>query len=390
VLVIQSYSVTGTSFSINVQVADDAPAVVNGQPISISAGANVTFEVSADFNVLGTKKETVTLMTNNDGKPNVAINIQVLVTVALPPRFIPDTNITKDYNPGAKLNTWKKLLKAPQATGEVATGIINDVLYVIGEATGSTQAFNILTGVWTTTAAKRPYAGNHHTSQVYNGQWYVFGGLSGGGGKVQIFNPQTNSWRTGKNMPWGAGACASALIGSKVFVFGGIVGGGTTGKAGVYDIIADTWLTIASMPQPANHASGGTDGYKVYIFNGRGGGNVPSSAYKLVQIYDPETNTYVTSKTSKTILADPNPRGGSGNAVMVRGEFYVIGGEAPATNAVRIYDPRTNKWRLGANMPTARHGISPSYDPTSGLIYVACGGVHAGMSQSNVLEAYAP
>ncbi|MDW8262792.1 MAG: kelch repeat-containing protein, partial [Phycisphaerales bacterium] len=49
-----------------------------------------------------------------------------------------------------------------------------------------------------------------------------------------------------------------------------------------------------------------------------------------------------------------------------------------------IYDPRTNTWRTGPNLPTARHGIFPVLH--GGRIYVPGGGVKAGFSHSTVHE----
>ena len=71
-----------------------------------------------------------------------------------------------------------------------------------------------------------------------------------------------------------------------------------------------------------------------------------------------------------------------GKAVFYNGEIYVIGGETStgsgATadkvyNRVDIYNVATNTWRLGAPMPTARHGIFPVLSGTS--IFVAGGGI---------------
>jgi N-acetylneuraminic acid mutarotase len=73
-----------------------------------------------------------------------------------------------------------------------------------------------------------------------------------------------------------------------------------------------------------------------------------------------------------------------GSAVYVASsnEFYVIGGETDngpgadsngVYNRVDIYNPTTNKWRQGPNMPTARHGIYPVMYQSA--IYVAGGGV---------------
>ena len=86
-----------------------------------------------------------------------------------------------------------------------------------------------------------------------------------------------------------------------------------------------------------------------------------------------------------------------GKAVHYAGEFYVIGGEtlngpgATPDNVydrVDIYNPATNTWRLGAPMPTARHGIFPLLN--ANRIFVAGGGTQAGFSPSAINEIYVP
>jgi hypothetical protein len=92
----------------------------------------------------------------------------------------------------------------------------------------------------------------------------------------------------------------------------------------------------------------------------------------------------------------PPARGGMGTAVYYNGEFYVMGGEtlngtgATANhvyNRVDIYNVASNSWRLGASMPTARHGIYPVLN--GNRIYVGGGGIQSGVSSSTVLESYA-
>jgi len=82
-----------------------------------------------------------------------------------------------------------------------------------------------------------------------------------------------------------------------------------------------------------------------------------------------------------------------GKAVYFGGEFWVFGGETldgpGATregvyDRVDVYDPRTNTWRAGPAMPTARHGIFPLL--AGDRIIVAGGGVRAASSISSVVE----
>ncbi len=168
----------------------------------------------------------------------------------------------------------------------------------------------------------------------------------------------------------------------------------TTNQAAVYDPATDTWTPIAPMILGVNHAAAATDGVRFYLFGGRTGGNSVGDGFDYVQVYDPSSNTW-TSSTQGIIAPLPEPRGGTGRAVYLNGEFYIFGGETSNSpvatpggtyDRVDIYNPTTNTWRLGVPMPTARHGIFPTEH--AGVIYLAGGGTNSGFGQSNLLEAY--
>ena len=300
---------------------------------------------------------------------------------------------------------WQTGTALPVSLGEIASGMIDNKLYVVGEANPSTAVYDLTTKTWTT-VAQRPYTGNHHAAEVINGKLYLFGGLgaAGGNAKLQIYDPATNQWSLGADLPFGAGSGSTALITGKVYLAGGIVYNGNTGsttnRVAMYDPATNTWTEKAAMPQGRNHAAAATDGAKMYVFGGRGFGsgddNVVANGFNTLQMYDPATNTWQSSANAGSTLAPlPQARGGMGKAVYFEGEFYVMGGEtldgAGATsnkvyNRVDIYNPMTNIWRLGAPMPTARHGVFPIL--ANGNIYVAAGGTKAGYSNSTVLEIF--
>ncbi len=300
--------------------------------------------------------------------------------------------------------TWEVAAPLPTPLGEVAGGIIGNQLYLVGEGSSATLRYNLSTNTWSSPSAlaQRPFAGHHHTAEVYGGTLYLFGGLGSGAGKVQIYTPGSNSWTLGADMPFAAGSSSSALIGGQIYVAGGIIGTSTTTRLARYNPATNTWAELATMPQGRNHAAAATDGSQLYIFGGRGpgsgDGNTVANGYNTVQIYTPATNTWQSSQSSGSTMAPlPQARGGAGRAVYHNSEFYVLGGEtldgAGATDQnvysrVDIYSPVLNRWRLGTSLPTARHGIFPLL--IGGRIYVAGGGTQAGYSSSNKLEIYNP
>jgi N-acetylneuraminic acid mutarotase len=305
--------------------------------------------------------------------------------------------------PHAKgIGRWVTGPSLPAAMGEVAGGIINGVLYLVGHSNAATLAYDLAQEVWISNLPQRPFKGDHHAVEVVDGKLYVFGGLgSSSEGKVQIFNPSTQQWTLGANMPFASGSASSAVIAGKVYVAGGIVSTTTVAAAAVYDPVTNAWASIASMPQGRNHAASGTDGRLFYVFGGRGAGsgdgNFVAEGFDDVQIYNPATNSWTTSSDPNSTIAPlPQKRGGTGKAAFLGGEFYVIGGETTSSgtgqvagnvyNRVDVYDPVSNIWRQERPLPTARHGIFPlAYD---GKIFVAGGGVQAGHSLSDILEIF--
>ncbi len=295
---------------------------------------------------------------------------------------------------------WSSAAPMPVALGEVAAGLVGGKLYVVGEGSTATLAYDGAAKTWTSAGlATRPFPGNHHAAEVVGGKLYLFGGLgSGSEGKVQIYDPVANQWTEGAPMPFAAGSSSSAVIGGQVYVAGGIVGSATTTQAARYIPATNTWQAVASMPQGRNHAAAESDGTRMFVFGGRGlgsgNGNVVANGFNTVQIYNPASNTWVSSQDPGSTLAPlPQARGGMGTAVFANGEFWVMGGETldgPGATAndvykrVDVYNPTSNSWRAGPALPTARHGIFPVLDGTQ--IHVVGGGVKAGYSSSAVHE----
>jgi N-acetylneuraminic acid mutarotase len=290
----------------------------------------------------------------------------------------------------------------PTDLGEVAGGIIGNKLYLMGEGSISTLGYDFSTGTWDSASAltTRPYPGHHHVAEVVADKLYLLGGLGMGMGKVQIYDPATDTWSLGADMPFATGSSSAAVIGGQIYAAGGIVGSSTSIEAARYDPAIDTWTEIAPMKQGRNHAAAATDGTKLYVFGGRGPGsgdaNEVANGFATVQVYDPTTDTWASSEDFGSAFTPlPQARGGMGKAVYHGGEFYVIGGEtrtgANATDQgvydlVDVYNPTTNEWRTATSMPSARHGIYPLM--VAGRIYVAGGGVRAGASSSSLLEIY--
>lgn len=315
-------------------------------------------------------------------------------------------------NTRAAGGSWTTGPSSPIAIGEAAAGVINNKLYVVTQANTRTLRYDLVTKVWSSTAVPaRPVHGDHHSAEVVNGKLYLIGGLTEyrgltePAGKVQIYNPATNTWSLGAAMPWKGGSVSTAVVNGKIYAAGGIIdskpgahaGTGSTTQVARYDPATNKWTMLAPMPVGVNHAAATTNGSRIFIFGGRTGANVLGNGINTAQRYDIATNTWISSNTSTLIKPLPLTRGGMGKAVFHNGEVYVFGGEtlngSGATSQrvyrrVDIYKPATNTWRIGTPIPTAVHGTFPVL--WSGKIYLPGGGTFAGFSQSKILQIYTP
>ncbi len=317
-------------------------------------------------------------------------------------RVLPRAFRWLDVAPGLEPGRWETAPQMPLAAGEVACGAIGGRLYLVGEGNDRTYAYDPLAKAWSTTAAKRPFVGNHHGAEVVGGKWYLIGGLGAGGGKLQVYDPNADAWSLGTDMPWAGGSVSTAAIDGKIYAAGGIVGATTVDHAAVYDPSTNVWTPLTPMPtgRGRNHAAAGTDGERFWVFGGRGvgsgDGNWVANGFSDVQVYDPATDTWSASFDPGSTLAPlPFGRGGTGKAAWYQGEFYVFGGEtltgpgAVAGNVyarVDAYDPIANTWRTERPLPTPRHGIFPLVH--AGRIWVAGGGTVAGFSASKACEVF--
>ena len=142
----------------------------------------------------------------------------------------------------------------------------------------------------------------------------------------------------------------------------------------------EIWTKKADMPTA--RMSLGTcvvDG-KIYAI---GGAPRPHVGLRVVEAYDPQTNTW----TGKADM--PTARGALGTCA-VNGKIYAIGGGGVGVRigAVEEYDPATDTWTRKTDMPTARGFLTTSV--VNGKIYAIGGSVETDGPYFSAVEAYDP
>ncbi|MBC7130209.1 hypothetical protein H5T51_03170, partial [Candidatus Bathyarchaeota archaeon] len=150
----------------------------------------------------------------------------------------------------------------------------------------------------------------------------------------EVYDPATDSWTTKAPIPIGVSGYASAVVDNKIYVIGGYVG---RNYNQIYDVESDTWSQGAPLPVGVGGAAAGaTTGVnapkKIYVI----GGYQNLDPVDFNQIYDPETDTWDMGAQM------PTPRGGLDVAV-INDILYAIGGIPgwfkPATGANELYVP---------------------------------------------------
>lgn len=138
---------------------------------------------------------------------------------------------------------WRLGALMPVALAEVACGVVDGLMLVVGHGDERTLVYELATGVWRAAdatlgtagvnGAPRPYPGNHHAAEVANGRLYLIGGLDEQAlGKVQILDVASGLWSEGAPLPWSGGSVATALIKGHIYACGGIVGVETVSYCG--------------------------------------------------------------------------------------------------------------------------------------------------------------
>jgi len=187
-------------------------------------------------------------------------------------------------------------------------------------------------------------------------------------GAYEFQGPVPGSWTKKTNMPAPASTCASCVLDGILYVMGGHDDKPSThalANVWTYDPRTDSWTNKAPLPI-ARHFLGqcavAVDGM-IYLVGGTGPG-MPGALMLPVAVYNPRTDTWTNGANMPT---------GRGNlaACAVDGIIYAIGGATSTstqTAAVEAYDPRSNQWTTRRSMPQARWFVTASV--VNGLIYV--------------------
>lgn len=192
---------------------------------------------------------------------------------------------------------------------------------------------------------------SHFAVAAYRGKIYVFGG---GGADFQslnsteVYDPKRDVWSQGKEMPTIRSGAVAAAIDNRIYV----IGGGVKRPGGKFEF------------------------------------------YKIVEIYDPERDTW--AKGPDMLLPHDYPV-----SVVMNGSIYVLGGHHPeATKGgpmtdpgfsfCEVFDPAKGTWQEIAPMPTARFAAAAVVLNQRILVLGGAGLREEGFRNFDIVEPYDP
>jgi N-acetylneuraminic acid mutarotase len=255
--------------------------------------------------------------------------------------------------PGA--DSWTNRAPMPSARGQLASGVINDIIYAIGGffsdpsyiTYATLEAYDPSSDSWSPKTSM-PTPRSSLGAGVVNGILYAVGGQhnSSLSDTVEAYDPATDTWTTKASLPNPTSEVGIGVVGGMLYAVGGYNGGGTSANLEAYDPVADIWTPKAPMPTPRS-------GPTVDVVNGilyAIGGNVGQTSLSVVEAYNPATDSW----TTKAPIPSARCCMGSG---VIDGIIYVAGGfnslAAPSYVSVfEAYDPATDTWTTKDPVPT--------------------------------------
>ena len=253
--------------------------------------------------------------------------------------------------------------KEPMLTARSGLGVavVEGKIYAIGGSNpsylGTNEMYDPETDTWTT-KTPMPNPRRSFAIAVVENKIYVIGGANPWGFSSinQVYDPATDTWENKTSMPTDRANLCASVVDGKIYVIGGsflLYWPEPTNLTEVYDPETDTWTRKASMPTAVYDCTSAVIDNKIYVVptNDIGGWS------GVLQIYDSETDTWSYGKKDVPTITNL-PVAAATTGVYAPKRIYVMGGyELPVTGLNQIYDPETDTWSLGTQMPTPRYNM---------------------------------
>jgi hypothetical protein len=235
---------------------------------------------------------------------------------------------------------------------------------------------------WSTVAAA-PIGRHEGGSAVVGGKLYAFGGYTDNTftptARVDAYDPSTNTWQQRANLPVAATHMGVATDGTDVYFAGGYpIGSGGTGQtfstAAVwkYSPSTDTWSSLPDLPAPRGGGALALVGRVLHFFGGSDANRADATTHWTLNV-----DTGTAWATAAPFPVGRNHMG----AVTLGGKVYAVAGQsgqdaaAVYTKSLDAFDPVTGAWTSAAPLPTVRSHNGPATFVSNGDIFTIGGEV---------------
>lgn len=242
----------------------------------------------------------------------------------------------------------------------------------------------------------------HHPQLVSRGRLYVLGGFTTKSGavnwimqaKTHVYNDET--WYIAPDAPAPHAESVAVAIDERIHIAGGRTPKESANLAYadhvdtnhhlVLDTSTHTWSKAAPALTKRNSAAGSMIGGLWHVVGGRHVTDGPTDAH---EVYDPKEDKW------RKAAPMPTDSGAGGNAAaVVRGKLYVFGGEyfhdgGKVHAEAWSYDPATDAWTSETPMPTPRHGLGAVAVGDS-IFLIGGAKKPSGSETSDIVESFTP
>jgi len=270
-------------------------------------------------------------------------------------------------------NTWSNKPSVPEMQdGAAATTVMTPLgpmpmLIVVGgyaEYLSAHEAYYPDLNKWASRAPLPTARAGLAVCAPGNGKIYAVGGTSGTDKSLatnEEYDPASDSWTVQAPMPTPRRFPAAVAVGGKLYVIGGVLSATVLGVNEMYNPADDTWTTRAPMTTPRFLLAAASVDGKIYAFGG-----VTSMFYETtrtpwlkiflddLEIYDPATDKWTKGKEM------PMPLAGCGAAALENGMIFLSGGfDGTWTRSVTLrYNPALDDWVVRVSLTTCGYGIN--------------------------------
>jgi non-specific serine/threonine protein kinase len=313
-------------------------------------------------------------------------------------------NLSADRNTGAlesyepDKDRWTKLPSMPVPAGSLGAAVVRGHVVAVGgegpnRVLGAVQSFDVKSMKWSRLPAMRTprhgtavgavggtlYALDGGRAPAHAGSTSVAEGLDLAAAFGEA--PSVRAWRAVRSAGTARQQLASAVVGGRLWVAGGLTRNRATTEVEAYDPAIDTWTPEPPLPLALHHAAAAAYRGEVVVVGGWTPHGANLSATASNQVFALHGGEWV---------ALPAMRHGraAGAAAVAGGKLVVVGGQAGGrlVPQTEVFDGRA--WRDAAPMPTPREHLAAASD---GRYLYAVGGRDLSADRNTgALERYDP